>query len=728
VPAPPVPRGAALALLMAGLLGSGVAGVVNQVVWQRALRVYLGGSETLSAMVVVVVFLAGLGLGAELGGRAASRGPRPLRALAGVELALAVVNLCVAGALAADLSETVYAVQRLAQGAGVPLRAVYALGAGLLLLPPTLLMGATMPLAAASCQRSLGLREDALVPVLLFVNTVGAAAGALGASLWLVPWMGQRAALYAALSLNAFAGLLFAVAAARRPASPAPGPAAGLRTSAPSPGLTGTSTDVWAGGALGVLALSYEMLLIRALTLSHEPLPATFAAALAGYLGWWSIGAAAAGRLPLRLLPVAALTALSVGLLPPVHHAIRAGGLLGLLPAAALYTLPCVGFGLLYGGLARRLAGAGDWGGGLGRFSAVNTLGSCAGVLGFTLIGFEAPLAHGAAFIAVGVLAVGLAAWRPAPGATAGLVAAGALAWGVTIPTTTAFDGEVAWWGRDGVVELTPDGDIYIDGLWHTRLSDGQDHIGQPYSWVMAAAAVLARGDRPLDRALVIGAGIGISGVTLAGVEGLQVDGYEINQTLRRLIEAHPEGTLHALTHPSLRWIWMDARTGLALDPQRYDVILSAPLHLRAAGSTSLLSGEYLKLVKSRLTDGGVLAVYANEGDEAQRLLIQRTLADTFRHRASWADGIVTIASDAPLVLSEDALIARMQRDDRFAAELRRWDAGLRAEGGGGAWAAWDGPDATALVADRALTDDHPLLESPKVAAALVRPVPAPAR
>lgn len=49
-----------LAGLFSGLVLSGVAGIVNQVVWQRALKIFLGGSEALSAMIVVLVFMLGL--------------------------------------------------------------------------------------------------------------------------------------------------------------------------------------------------------------------------------------------------------------------------------------------------------------------------------------------------------------------------------------------------------------------------------------------------------------------------------------------------------------------------------------------------------------------------------------------------------------------------------------------------------------------------------------------
>ena len=62
-PKSPLKRGA-IALVLGALFLSGVASIVNQVVWQRALKIFLGGSESISAMVVVLVFMLGLGLGA----------------------------------------------------------------------------------------------------------------------------------------------------------------------------------------------------------------------------------------------------------------------------------------------------------------------------------------------------------------------------------------------------------------------------------------------------------------------------------------------------------------------------------------------------------------------------------------------------------------------------------------------------------------------------------------
>ena len=53
-----------LGFILGALFLSGIAGLANQVIWQRGLKVFLGGSETLSAMIAVLVFMLGLGLGA----------------------------------------------------------------------------------------------------------------------------------------------------------------------------------------------------------------------------------------------------------------------------------------------------------------------------------------------------------------------------------------------------------------------------------------------------------------------------------------------------------------------------------------------------------------------------------------------------------------------------------------------------------------------------------------
>jgi spermidine synthase len=167
---------------------------------------------------------------------------------------------------------------------------------------------------------------------------------------------------------------------------------------------------------------------------------------------------------------------------------------------------------------------------------------------------------------------------------------------------------------------------------------------------------------------------------------------------------------LRAFNDPArVDWRWQDARTGLALDPTVYDVILSAPLYLRQAGASQLLSREYIRLVKSRLAPDGVVVVYSNEHSPPQARLVQATLAEAFAHRATWHDGLITVASDRPIALTKKALRERLSRPDRLFTEARSLDASMRDRGG--LWKWYEGEKRVRDLADRVITDDQPLLE-----------------
>ena len=99
---------------------------MNQTVWQRALIVYLAGSEAISSMIVVLVFVDGLGAGSLCMGLIAHRVRNPLRALGAAELLLFATNLVVLFTLGLDISESVYRLQHMAVSLGVPLRLLYA--------------------------------------------------------------------------------------------------------------------------------------------------------------------------------------------------------------------------------------------------------------------------------------------------------------------------------------------------------------------------------------------------------------------------------------------------------------------------------------------------------------------------------------------------------------------------------------------------------------------------
>lgn len=212
--------------------------------------------------------------------------------------------------------------------------------------------------------------------------------------------------------------------------------------------------------------------------------------------------------------------------------------------------------------------------------------------------------------------------------------------------------------------------------------------------------------------------------MTLTKVEGLEVDAYEINRTLAKLLAVEPERTLYSATHPRIRIRWQDGRSGLALDPKRYDLIISAPLHLRAAGSSNLLSREYLALARSRLKEKGVLVLYSQEGRPEQGELIRATVRSVFAHSETFLDGVLTVASDAPIEITAERLRERIEQDDALAREMAEYDRFLARSQRG---RLLDRFDSVRLpVRDHAplVTDDHPLVEYAAVAARFMAAAP----
>lgn len=718
-------------LVLGALLFSGVASILNQVVWQRALKLFLGGSESISAMVVVLVFMLGLGIGSAFAGRRAARIADPLRAFGAVELALFAANGAIAFILSLELGESLYAAQRLALSAAIPLRLVYAVGATALLLPPTILMGATLPLAAEAAQRQLAASESRWITRLLALNTIGACLGALGGSFFLLPYFGQRVSLGVAAGFNLLAGLVVlavrrAVHAARE-RSRAGAPALASQSPAASPETSlrrAITLEERLGFVLGFLSLGYEMFLLRLVALAHEPRPYTFAFTLLFFLLFWTFGVAFAGRG--RVRPVAFLIAgaVAVAAMPWFYVFDRFDAQLVLYRGGLVYFLPCLVFGALYGSLVSR--GAAEWGRDVGRFYALNTIGSCAGILFFSLVGYELPLLANALLIAMGLLAVAAelsavgVAWRRG---AAGLAAAGWLLVLVQGLGTVFSEirGARVFWGRDGVIEIRRDGSLWIDGLWHSQLSDGTNHIGNPYNWLMAVASVLAHRDEPLSDGLVVGNGIGLTATTLARHPGVRVDAYEINRTFEEVLALFPEKTLRSGTNPRIHLRWQDGRSGLALDPKKYDVIISAPLHLRAAGSSSLLSREYLELVRSRLEPGGVVTLYSQEGRPEQAEIIRATVRSVFAYVETFRGGVLTVASDAPIEITPNSVAARMRRRDPLAREMRAFDRLLRQQGQKeGLFGLFDAERLPVPATRHLVTDDHPLVEYAAVAARLL--------
>ena len=154
---------------------------------------------------MLAVFFLGLAWGSEVFGRRSARAADPLGIYAVLEIALAVLALL--GLAAFDLVDHVHA--SAVHALGPESAALWPIRIALIaavLLPPTFLMGGTLPLFA----RRFARHEDRIAGAiggLYAVNTLGAALGCALAGFVLVPAIGVRATVIAAAALNLLAGL-----------------------------------------------------------------------------------------------------------------------------------------------------------------------------------------------------------------------------------------------------------------------------------------------------------------------------------------------------------------------------------------------------------------------------------------------------------------------------------------------------------------------------------------
>ena len=725
-----------LAVLLVGLalLSSGAAGLCNQVIWQRALKIFLGGSETISSMIVVLVFMAGLGVGSIWMGRRTASLKDPLRTFMVVETSLCVANLAVCMILQSDLGDSVFALQSLAVGLGIPLKLLYAISATLILAIPCLLMGATMPLAAEVSQRRLGLTDPRVLGLLFFVNTFGSVAGTVLASGYMMSHWGQTASLEAAAGLNLLAATMLGLMLLFLPRTSVSNGCDLSDTPQPTSRrhILQPSLEEMLALGLGFCSLGYEMYLFRLIALRHEPLPFTFASVLAGFLLFWSIGAALSARSRLSISSGLRLCALFVCLSIPMFvfdSLSTVGGpwdIVLFIASRFPYFLPCVLFGYLFSRVAARAAHS--WGRDVGRIYAWNTAGSCSGIVIMTFVGYEMPFFMMVLLIAFLLYAmqevvVSLDSTRGPAGVVPRWVypLCGGVAT-VVLSLCVDMSGIISnmrmYYGRDGVIGIDTNGNMVWDGLWHSKLSVNNDHVGTN-NWYLAICPVLSHTTEPLEDVCVIGVATGVTASTLAKMDTVKrVDGYDITHTLEDVYQRHPEGTLHIADNPKINIIWQDARTGLSLHRDRkYDLIQTQPLYLKQAGSSLLNSVEFYTLVGQRLKPGGVFCLYSN-GTAQQAFVIRQTASAVFEHHTSFLNGYLLILSNDPIDLTEAALAERFKTTDPLWDEIRSWPETRNPKA---VLELLDSPPLDWGDGRLIVTDNHPIVEYPMYIAARVK-------
>lgn len=175
---------------------SGVSALIYQLCWQRALLTVFG-SNVESAAIVVSSFMVGLGIGSLFGGWVSERPGLPLL----LAFSLAEFIIGTFGVFSLDIFKATAAS---VSGSNL---AVTAAVCFLLLLLPTLFMGSTLPLLVTHHVKSMG-NVGKSVSWLYFVNTLGAATGAIIAALLLLAVFGMKTTVIIGAALNLLAAVL----------------------------------------------------------------------------------------------------------------------------------------------------------------------------------------------------------------------------------------------------------------------------------------------------------------------------------------------------------------------------------------------------------------------------------------------------------------------------------------------------------------------------------------
>jgi spermidine synthase len=294
------------AAFLALFLVSGFTGVVFEVLSSKLLGLVMGNSIH-SITTVVTSFMAGLALGSLLADRICA-GRRPLAVYGALEAGVAACCLAFPALLEMTQPLVKLAYAHLQDSFYGMALVRFVLVFGLLLLPTTL-MGATLPVLAAGLAGG-GRRPASTAGILYAINSLGAVLGALSSSFLLIPELG----LSLTLKVVALADLAVAFIAVRADRRLQAAPEGGRRPPAgPSgPGAPGGEVDCEDGGGAGgarlvvlLVALSlagfsamvFEIAWTRALILVLGSSTYAFSMILAAFIGGISLGSWAATRL-----------------------------------------------------------------------------------------------------------------------------------------------------------------------------------------------------------------------------------------------------------------------------------------------------------------------------------------------------------------------------------------------------------------------------------------------
>jgi spermidine synthase len=271
-----------LPLLVLLFIGSGCAALVYEVVWFQILELVVGASS-LSLGILLGTFMGGMCVGSLLAPRFISRMHHPLKVYAYLELGIAALGLIIL-----VLVPLIGSLYLSFAGSGTASMLFRGIVAGICLLPPTFLMGATLPAISRWVQAT----PEGVAWLGFFYggNIAGAVAGSLLAGFYLLRIHDTAIATFVAVFINIVVAVMALMIAKVTPYEPD----AVMETETTAASATDEKVEAWPVyltiGLSGMAALASEVIWIRLLALLFGATVYTFALVLAAFLFGLGIG------------------------------------------------------------------------------------------------------------------------------------------------------------------------------------------------------------------------------------------------------------------------------------------------------------------------------------------------------------------------------------------------------------------------------------------------------
>ena len=765
-PAAPTTARRFLPVLMVLFVGSGCSALIYEIVWFQLLQLVIG-SSAVSLGVLLGTFMGGMCLGSLALPRIISARQHPLRVYSLLELGIGVIGILVlfgipgiGGLYAANVGHGL---------SGILLRGAIC---AVCLLPPTLLMGATLPAIARWVETTP--KGVSWLGFFYGGNIAGAVAGCLTAGFYLLRVYDMATATYVAATINLTVAAIGLYLAAMTPHRAPTG------DGTPGPAVVGPkSWPVYVAIALsGLSALGAEVVWTRLLSLMLGATVYAFSIILAVFLIGLGIGSSvgsflsrgavrpriALGYCQMFLAAAIAWTAyMLTRSLPywPINPLLSTSPwftfqidlvrcLWTVLPAACLWG---ASFPLA---LAAAASGEQDSGRLVGGIYAANTVGAICGAAGFSLLVIPwmgtqqaqrllivlsaaaallvlAPLVRlsraddstgsesrrpilrtaSAMALALSTMLAALLAWSVSK------IPPGVVGYGRLLPTYTSLPrflylGE----GMNASIAVSE----MNNGVRNFHVSGKVEASTEPQDMqLQLMLGNLPALIHPKPRSvLVVGFGAGITAGSLVPYPDIErIVICEIEPLIPKVVSLYFANQNHqVLNDPRVSLVYDDARHYILTTKEKFDIITSDPIHPWVKGAATLYTKEYFDLVRQHLNPGGLatqwVPLYESSIGAAKSEIA--TFLDVFPYGTIWGNqnygegyDLVLLGQAEETKIDVEWIRLRLSRADHFPILLSLRDGGFRSVVDLLATYAGQGPDLQPWLAGAEINRDRDL-------------------